>query len=137
MIVTTRGKNALKIMVFLAMNQGENYVRLKEIADQESLSEKYLESIVASLRRSNKVISARGPEGGYRLAKTANSYTVGEIIKCLEGNLSTIDGNSPKTELPRQKCEYICVPLWQKMDNAINEVLEKTTLQDLIDRKVV
>lgn len=136
MIITTRGKNALKIMVYLAMNQGESYVRLKDIATREGLSEKYLESIVASLRRNNKVISARGAEGGYRLARTANGYTVGEIIKCLEGDLRTTDCVSQNTELCERKCECICLPLWEKMNDALNEVLENTTLQDLIDRKV-
>lgn len=137
MIVTTRGKNALKIMVYLALNQGESFVRLKDIAAQEELSEKYLESIIASLRRSNKVISARGAEGGYRLARTANGYTVGEIIKCLEGDLCATECVAKKEEMSECKCECICLPLWKKMNDVLNEVLEKTTLQDLIDRKVV
>jgi len=137
MIVTTKGKNALKIMVYLAMNQGESYVRLKDIAVREGLSEKYLENIVASLRRSNKVASARGAEGGYRLSRTANDYTVGEIIKCLEGDLCPTDCVSNTAELCEHRCECICLPLWEKMNEAINNVLENITLQDLIDRKVV
>lgn len=137
MIVTTRGKNALKIMVYLAMNQGECYVRLKEIADKEGLSEKYLESIVASLRCNNKVISARGAEGGYRLSRTAADYTVGEIIKCLESDLCPTDYVLQSTESCEHKCELICLPLWKKIYDALNNVLENTTLQDLIDRKVV
>lgn len=137
MIVTTKGKNALKIMIYLAMNQGENYVRLKDIADREGLSEKYLENIVASLRRDNKVASARGAEGGYRLARTASDYTVGEIIKCLEGDRCLSDCVSKTAELCEHRCECICIPLWKKMNDALNNVLENITLQDLIDRKVV
>lgn len=136
MIVTTKGKNALKIMIYLAMNQGENYVRLSEIAKNEGLSEKYLESIVANLRRNNKVISARGAEGGYRLSRTANGYTVGEIIKCLEGDLNPTDCFAANHGICNKKCECLCTPLWEKMYEAINDVLENTTLQDLIDRKV-
>lgn len=136
MIVTTKGKNALKIMIYLAMNQGENYVRLSEIAKNEGLSEKYLERIVANLRRNNKVISARGAEGGYRLSRTANGYTVGEIIKCLEGDLNHTDCFATNHGICNKKCECLCIPLWEKMYEAINDVLENTTLQDLIDRKV-
>ncbi len=136
MLVTTKGKNGLKIMVFLALYQGENFVRLKDIAEQEGLSEKYLESIVAKLRCNNKVISARGAEGGYRLARTPNGYTVGEIIKCLEGDFCTTDNSLQNEEVFEYKCESICLPLWKKMYDALNDVLEKTTLQDLIDRKV-
>lgn len=136
MIVTTRGRNALKFMLDLAMNQGESYVRLKDIARREGLSEKYLESIVASLRRNNKVISARGAEGGYRLARTANGYTVGEIIKSLEGELCPSECISNKEDACMHKGEYMCIPLWEKMYDALNDVLDNTTLQDLIDRTV-
>lgn len=125
MIVTTKGKNALKIMLYLAINQGERYVRLSEIALNEGLSEKYLESIVASLRRINKVISARGADGGYRLARVANRYTVGEIIKCLEGDLSPTDCSSKNESYCERKCECMCLPLWEEMYDAMNNVLEK------------
>lgn len=136
MIVTTKGKNALKLMLDLAMNQGESYVRLKDIAEREGLSEKYLESIVASLRRNDKVISARGADGGYRLARNAKGYTVGEIIKCLEGDLCPTDCVGQNEGSCEHKGECMCIPLWRKMYGAINDVLENTTLQDLIDRKV-
>lgn len=96
MLVTTKGKNELKIMV----------------------------------------ISARGAEGGYRLARTPNGYTVGEILKCLEGDFCTTECSLQNEEVPEYKCESICLPLWEKMYDALNDVLEKTTLQDLIDRKV-
>lgn len=136
MIVTTKGKNALKIMVYLALNQNANYVRLKDIADTEGLSEKYLENIISSLKRGNKVSSARGAEGGYRLARDARDYTVGEIIKCLEGDLCPTDCVSETSKLCEHRCECICIPLWEKMNDALNDVLENITLQDLIDRKV-
>lgn len=137
MIIKTKGKNALKIMLYLAMNQGGNYVCLKEIAVSEGLSEKYLESIIACLRRNGKVVSARGIGGGYRLARKANRYTVGEIIRCLEGELSPIDYVSQNTASYGRECECMCLPLWEKMYAAINSVLENITLQDLIDRKVM
>lgn len=134
MIVTTKGKNALKFMVDLSMYQGERYVRLKDVAEREDISEKYLEHIVSNLQRSQKVISARGAKGGYRLAKDPTEYTVGEILKCIETDLSSSSciGSGASSQCDR-KTECICYPLWIKLDQAINGVLEYTTLQDLID----
>ncbi len=132
MIVTTKGKNALKFMVDLSMYQNDKYVRLKDVAQREDISEKYLEHIVSNLQRSSKVVSARGANGGYRLAKDPREYTVGEILRCIETDLSTSSCIAGTTACDRKK-ECFCYPLWLKLDNAINGVLEYTTLQDLID----
>lgn len=134
MIVTTKGKNALKFMVDLSMYQGEKYVRLKDVAEREDISEKYLEHIVSNLQRSQKVISARGAKGGYRLAKDPKEYTVGEILKCIENDLSSSSCiGSGSVNVCERKRECFCYPLWVKLDEAISGVLEYTTLQDLID----
>ena len=134
MIVTTKGKNALKFMVDLSMYQGEKYVRLKDVAEREDISEKYLEHIVSNLQRSQKVISARGAKGGYRLAKDPKEYTVGEILKCIENDLSSSSCiGSGSANVCERKRECFCYPSWVKLDEAISGVLEYTTLQDLID----
>ena len=134
MIVTTKGKNALKFMVDLSMYQGEKYVRLKDVAEREDISEKYLEHIVSNLQRSQKVISARGAKGGYRLAKDPKEYTVGEILKCIENDLSSSSCiGSGSANVCERKRECFCYPLWVKLDEAISGVLEYTTLQELID----
>lgn len=135
MIVTTKGKNALKLMIDLSLYQGDKYVRLKDIAQREDISEKYLEHIVAYLQKSRKVKSIRGANGGYRLVKAPEDYTVGEIIKCLEGDLVSTDClYGDDNECDRRKQCY-CYPLWLKLDQAVNDVLEHTSLQDLIDWK--
>ena len=134
MIVTTKGKNALKLMVDLSLYQGDEYVKLKDIAEREDISEKYLEQIVSNLQRSNKVKSARGANGGYRLSKEPENYSVGEIIKCLEGEMHPTNCTYENEACPKIK-ECFCYPLWGKLDAAINEVLENTSLQDLIDWK--
>lgn len=134
MIITTKGKNALKFMVDLSLYQGDEYVRLKDVAVRERISEKYLEQIVSNLQKAKKVKGARGQNGGYRLIKSADRYTVGEIIKCLEGDLYPTDCVHGEAV-----CEHIdtcfCYPLWGKLNKAMDDVLENTTLQDLIDWK--
>lgn len=133
-VVTSKGKNALKFMLDLSLYQNDEYVRLKDIAEREDISEKYLEQIVSYLQKSNKVISARGSKGGYRLAKAPEQYSVGEIIRCLEGDLHPTSCSGGMVSCPHEG-ECFCSPLWGKLDTAINDVLDNTSLQDLIDLK--
>jgi Rrf2 family protein len=133
-IITTKGKNALKFMIDLSLYQGQEFVRLKDVAEREYISEKYLEQIVPYLQKSNKVKSARGVKGGYRLAKSADKYTVGEIIKCLEGDMYPTDC-AHGSEVCDHRDTCFCYPLWSKLNQAMNDVLENTSLQDLIDWK--
>ena len=119
----------------MAQYQDDGYVRLKDVAQRENLSEKYLESIAAALRRDRKIVSSRGHEGGYRLAKSAGEYSVGEIIKCLEGELLPVSCSGANATCENRN-ECLCVPLWDKLHKAMNEVLENTSLQDLIDSNV-
>lgn len=135
MIITTKGKNALKLMLDLALYQADTYVKLHDIAKRQDVSDKYLEQIVSYLHKAMKVKSARGAYGGYRLAKTPDAYTVGEIIKCLEGELSPTDCANGEEDTCGRRDQCFCYPLWNKLDQAMNEVLEHTTLQDLIDWK--
>jgi transcriptional regulator, Rrf2 family len=134
MIVTTKGKNALKFMLNLSLYQGNGYVKLKDIAKREEISEKYLEQIVSYLQKARKVKSIRGANGGYRLVKAPNAYTVGEIIRCLEGDIMSADCAYGNADDCRKRYQCLCYPLWCRLDKAINDVLDNTTLQDMIDR---
>ncbi len=135
MIISTKGKNALKLMLDLSLYQVEEYVKLGDIARREEISEKYLEQIVSYLQKSGKVKSARGAHGGYRLVKNPEEYTVGEIIKCLEGDMAPTDCVNRDDSPCKKRDQCFCYPLWNKLDKAMNEVLNHTTLQDLIDWK--
>lgn len=134
MVITTKGKNALKLMIDLSLYQGNEFVRLKDIAKRENISEKYLEHIVSYLQKSQKVKSARGANGGYRLVKSPDMYSVGEIIKCLEGDMYPTDC-AHGDEVCSHMDTCFCYPLWGKLNQAMEEVLENTSLQDLIDWK--
>lgn len=135
MLITSKGKNALKLMLDLSLYQGEEYVKLRDIAVREDISIKYLEQIVSHLQKSRKVKSTRGANGGYRLVKSPDAYTVGEIIKCLEGDIVATDCAQGKENTCARKEKCFCYPLWDKLDKAMNDVLNSTTLQDLIDWK--
>lgn len=135
LVITTKGKNALKLMLDLSLYQQDKYVKLHDIAKRQEISEKYLEQIVSYLHKAMKVKSARGANGGYRLVKDPNAYTVGEIIKCLEGDISSTDCVHGDETTCSKRSQCFCYPLWDKLDKAMNDVLDHTTLQDLIDWK--
>lgn len=133
MLVTSKGKNALRIMMNLSLHKDNGCVKLKDIALEEGLSEKYLELIISYLLKARKVKSTRGTNGGYQLVKEPKNYTVGEIIKCLEGDLAPAECVRADGGLCKEMENCFYYPLWRKLNLALNEVLEQTTLQDLID----
>ena len=87
MMISTRGRYALRVMVDLAEHTGEGFVPLKEIAERQEISEKYLESIIAILSRNQYLIGMRGKGGGYKLARAPEEYTIGSILQETEGNI--------------------------------------------------
>ena len=132
MIVSTKGRYALRVMLCLAQRDGEEYVPLKEIAESESISQKYLESIMTILSKSNFVDAIRGKGGGYRLNRKPEDYTVGSILKLTEGSLNAV---SCTAEGPSAcNCTYCCQtrPMWERLDKMINEFFEGITLADLL-----
>ena len=119
MKISTRGRYALRLMLELAMREQEpRYISIKGIADHQHLSEKYLEQIVTRLGRGGMVCSARGPAGGYRLARPPEEYTIGDLSPVPE----------PNPDLPPCAVEYV----WKKLSTAINDVVDHITLQDLV-----
>ncbi|MBO4292630.1 MAG: Rrf2 family transcriptional regulator [Lachnospiraceae bacterium] len=133
MSITTKGKNAMKLMLDLGNHAGGEPVKLRDIARRQDISEKYLEQIVSVLNKAGLVFSIRGAGGGYRLTKRPDEYTVGEIIKCVEGNMAVADcvGNYGNPCFNKANC--VCFLLWEKLDDAMNGVLEEITLADLLD----
>ena len=129
MIVSTKGRYALRVMVGLAMrNQGE-YVPLKEIAEEEDISQKYLESIMSILSKAGFVDAVHGKGGGYRLNRPAESYTVGSILKPTEGNLSPVSCTSQGCSRPTC-CK--AMPMWERLEKMIDDFFEGITIADLL-----
>ncbi len=137
MMISTRGRYALRMMVDLADHQGNGYVSLKDIAERQEISKKYLEQIVIIPAVSVMLEAKGGKGGGYRLAKTPGEYTVGEILRAAEGSLcpvACLEENSVPCDR-RAACPVL--PVWKGLGEVIREYLDGITLQDLLDRKAV
>ena len=130
MMISTRGRYALRVMIDLAEHIDEGYIPLQTIAKRQGISEKYLESILAVLSKAGLLDAVRGKGGGYRLSKPAKEYTAFEVLPLTEGTLA------PVTCLERgQQCENAVncrtLPLWQGLDQVIAAYLCSYTLADL------
>lgn len=133
MKISTKGRYALRLMLDLAMNEKEEPIRVKEIAGRQDISDKYLEQIISILTKAGYVRSLRGPQGGYRLVKSARDYTVGSILRLTEGNLCPVSCLEDEVNLCERKEDCMTLPLWKRLDEAIKGVVDNVTLQDLID----
>jgi len=130
--VTSKGRYALRVMLELASRQDENFVSLKTIADKHDISMKYLEAIVGSLKRASLLESTRGKEGGYRLCRTPENYSVGEILRCLEDNLAPVSCIKSGSINCERAGECITVPMWKDLDDITNAYLDTVSLKDLL-----
>ena len=135
MKISTKGRYALRMLVDLAEHRGEGYVSLKEIAERQEISRKYLEQIVQLFSKTDVLRVGRGSQGGYMLAKSPSQYTVGEILRMTEGSLSPVDCvDQNPIECARS---VICptLPVWRGLSKLVNEYLDGITLQDLVDQQ--
>ncbi len=131
MMITTKGRNALKVMLDLAQHNQNGYISLADIAERVRESQKYLESTVSQLSQKGLILSARGKTGGYMLARTPEEYTVAEIITAAEGSLapvSCLDEANPC----ENACNCLSLPLWKELDEVIMNFLNSKTLADLL-----
>ena len=133
MMISTRGRYALRVMLDLAAHDADGYIPLKEIAHRQDISEKYLEIVLKVLVRNNLLTGLRGKGGGYRLTKEPGEYTLGEILRLTEGSLAPVACvEESYAECSRLEC-CLTRPVWQKLDTIINEYLDGITLEDLIN----
>ena len=132
MIVSTKGRYALRVMVHFAQRGGEEYIPLKEIAEAEGISQKYLESIMTTLSKAGFVDAVHGKGGGYRLNRPPEGYTVGGILKLTEGSLSAVSCTTQgAAACSRTECCQ-AKPMWERLDKMIDEFFEGITIADLL-----
>lgn len=136
MMISTKGRYALRVMLDLAEHGKENYVSLKDVAQRQNISMKYLEMIVSVLNKGNMVKSQRGKAGGYQLSKMPSEYTVGEIIKLTEKTLAPVMCLEENADTCQRAGECMTLPLWKKLDSMINNYLNSVTLEDLIQKNI-
>ena len=129
MIVSTRGRYALRVMIDIAEHPNETYIPLKSIAARQGISEKYLEQIINPLTKSGLVKSFRGAQGGYTLTNPPEATTVGEILRVLEGSLSPVDCVDHPNCANSDHC--VSLSIWKKMKVALDEVVDNITLADM------
>ena len=132
MNVTSKGRYALRIMIDLAQHQDEGYISLKTISDRTELSMKYLEMIVGNLKKAELVESTRGKEGGYKLSKTPEEYSIGEILNCIEDNLAPVACIKAGSINCEKSAACLTVPMWKELDDITNSYLATVSLRDLL-----
>lgn len=132
-MISTKARYALRVMIDLAQHREEGYVPLKEIANRQEISEKYLEIILKMLVRGNILQGLRGKGGGYMLTRLPEEYTVGEIIELTEGPLASVACLMPDAKSCPRKEECITLPLWKKYDALTHDFFYGITLDDLIN----
>ena len=130
--ISTKGRYALRLMLDLALTNSDGYVKIKDIAKRQNISEKYLEQIVNILSKSGFVKSIRGASGGYKLTKDPKDYTVGMIIRLTEGSLAPVSC----VEFEDNDCDRYntcaTVEVWKRLNDAISSVVDSITLEELV-----
>ena len=131
MMIATKGRNALKVMLDLAQQDGGGFISLTDIAERVRESQKYLEATVAQLSSAGLIVSARGKLGGYKLARRAEEYTVAEIITAAEGSLAPVSCLDGATQCENAE-NCLTLPLWKELDEVIMNFLNSKRLSDLL-----
>ena len=135
MMISSKGRYALRVMLDMAQQKDDGFIRLSDVDQRQEISRKYLESIMTALSKSGLVESALGKSGGYRLARAPADYPVGEILRAAEGELA------PVACLAREghKCDRVgfcyTLPFWKGLEDQINAYVNSFSLQDLLDLK--
>lgn len=133
MKISTRGRYGLRAMVDLALHYDEGYIPLRNIANRQEISDGYLEQLFAMLKKEGLVKSARGAQGGYKLADRPENINVGDILRALEGSLAPVDcvaQTAPKNCLRYDEC--VTKLIWEKMRDSIDQVVDSINLNHLI-----
>lgn len=133
MKISTKGRYALRLMVDLAMNNTGEMVRIKEIAERQHISEKYLEQIISILKRAGFVRSLRGSQGGYQLAWEPKEYTVGMILRLTEGSMAVVSCLEDEKNQCERAGQCVSLRLWTMIDKAVSDVIDHLTLQDMVE----
>lgn len=134
MMISTKGRYALRFLVDIAEHQGAGHVPLRDVAERQGISEKYLEIVVKELVKGGLLTALRGKGGGYRLSRPPEAYNVKEVIERMEGSLAPVACLGPQREVCPRREACRTLPLWQGLDRVISDYLARFTLADLMGR---
>ena len=132
MLISTRGKYALRVFIDLAENGNGRYVPMKEVAERQDISLKYLEQILPAFVRNGLIEGVHGKGGGYRLTRLPEEYSVGEILRLTEGDLSPVSCSASTAEACGHAVDCPTFPMWVELDQIINNYLDGKTVRDLM-----
>lgn len=133
MMISTKGRYALRVLIDMAEHQNGKTIPLREIAQRQEISEKYLESIIKILVQGGVVEGTRGKGGGYRLCQSPDRLTAGQILRLVEGSLAPVSCLASDTPCARAS-ECRTLSLWSGLNDVINDYLDRFTLSDLLRR---
>ena len=131
-MISTKGRYAIRIMLDIAQNDDGSYIPLKDIAERQDLSKKYLEIIAKELVAGGLLIGASGKGGGYRLSRDPDKYTIGEILELMEGTLSPVVCLADKKYKCNRKKKCNTLPMWQEFDKLVHDFFHGKKLSDLL-----
>lgn len=135
MKISTKGRYALRMLLDLAEHAGDGYIALKDVAQRQGISKKYLEQIVPILNRTHILKTNRGFQGGYKLAQDPSKYTIGTILRLTEGSLAPVACLEQDPIQCEQSADCATLPIWRGLERVINEYLDSMTLQDVLDQQ--
>ena len=135
MMISTRGRYALRVMADLAEHNSGAYIPLKEIAQRQNISQKYMETIMAELSKNGLVDSLHGKGGGYRLNRAPETYKIGDILRLTEGTLAPVACLECGAIPCERAAECRTLPMWEDLDRLITDYLDGITVADLIKRE--
>lgn len=133
MMISTKGRYGLRVMIDLAEQQKTEYIPLKDIAKRQNISQKYLESIMTVFSKNGYVEAVHGKGGGYRLNRPLDEYKVGDILRLIEGNLTPVSCKECVGEACEQALSCRTLPMWKKLNDIINNYLDDITIADLMN----
>jgi Rrf2 family protein len=134
MKVSTKGQHALKVMLDFAEHANDGFIRLRDVADRQSISKTYLEQIMVLLNKGDLFTTARGYQGGYQLKRPASEYTVGDILRITEGGISPVDADDEDEEAGSdRRVSLMAADVWSGLEQVMSEYLDQLSLQDVLD----
>lgn len=135
MRVSTKGRYAIRFMLDLALHNTGEPVRIKDVATRQNISDKYLEQVVSILNKAGYVRSIRGPQGGYVLTRNPEDYTMGQILRLTEGDMVPVACLADDVNQCDRADNCVTLHFWKKLDDAISNVIDNTTLADLVEEE--
>lgn len=133
MLISTKGRYALRVMIDLAEQQSAEYIPLREIAKRQNISQKYLESIMTILSKNGFIEAVHGKGGGYRLNREPSDYKVGEILRLTEGTLAPVSCLEEGAKPCAHTATCQTLPVWMKLNELVNEYLDSVSIAELLN----